>query len=235
MGETARRLPLRCGRRATISCFCCRLIRRLAAIAGCSREPTGTVRRPLVLLRPRAEELHCELLGPCVGWAAARPPHDRADTASNTKAFSHLDSSRGGDECKRDPPKGYPLEAPLPSQSFAASACVRVSLYGWRAEKQLGWDDRAPRRAADRSNGGAPRRRSIEREAHDQADETLDRKQARDRSGRGRGSARRPDWGASGDRYLAKLGYRVVRLPAAMVQHRLADAVALVVAALAQP
>jgi len=37
------------------------------------------------------------------------------------------------------------------------------------------------------------------------------------------------------DRYLAKLGYRVVRLPAAMVQHQLAHAVALVVAALAQP
>jgi very-short-patch-repair endonuclease len=34
------------------------------------------------------------------------------------------------------------------------------------------------------------------------------------------------------DRYLAKLGYRVVRLPAAMVQHQLAEAVALVVAAL---
>jgi very-short-patch-repair endonuclease len=34
------------------------------------------------------------------------------------------------------------------------------------------------------------------------------------------------------DRHLAKLGYRVVRLPAAMVQHQLADAVALVVAAL---
>ena len=46
-------------------------------------------------------------------------------------------------------------------------------------------------------------------------------------------AGRRAD--AQRDRYLAKLGYRVVRLPAAMVQHRLADAVALVVAALAQP
>ena len=36
------------------------------------------------------------------------------------------------------------------------------------------------------------------------------------------------------DRYLAKLGYRVVRLPGAMVQHQLAHAVALVVAALQQ-
>lgn len=35
------------------------------------------------------------------------------------------------------------------------------------------------------------------------------------------------------DRYLARLGYRVVRLPAAMVQHRLVDAAALIVAALA--
>jgi len=37
------------------------------------------------------------------------------------------------------------------------------------------------------------------------------------------------------DRYFARLGYRVVRLPAAMVQHRLHEAVALVVAALTQP
>jgi len=124
MGETARRLPLRCGRRASISCFCCRLIRRLAAIAGCSREPTGTVRRPLVLLRPRAQELHCELLGPCVGWAAARPPHDRADTESNTKTFSHLDSSRGGDECKRDPPKGYNTGTPAAKPELRG-LCVR--------------------------------------------------------------------------------------------------------------
>ena len=34
------------------------------------------------------------------------------------------------------------------------------------------------------------------------------------------------------DRYLAKLGYRVLRLPAAMVQHHLPQAVALIVAAL---
>ena len=46
-------------------------------------------------------------------------------------------------------------------------------------------------------------------------------------------SGRRAD--ARRDRYLAKLGYRVVRLPAAMVQHQLGDAVAMVVAALAQP
>jgi len=46
-------------------------------------------------------------------------------------------------------------------------------------------------------------------------------------------AGRRAD--ARRDRYLAKLGYRVVRLPAAMVQHQLGDAVALVLAALAQP
>jgi very-short-patch-repair endonuclease len=34
------------------------------------------------------------------------------------------------------------------------------------------------------------------------------------------------------DRYLGKLGYRVLRLPAAMVQHRLPEVVALVAAAL---
>lgn len=37
------------------------------------------------------------------------------------------------------------------------------------------------------------------------------------------------------DRALAQLGYRVLRLPGAMVQHQLADAVALVRAALAAP
>jgi very-short-patch-repair endonuclease len=42
-------------------------------------------------------------------------------------------------------------------------------------------------------------------------------------------AARRAD--ARRDRCLTKLGYRVLRLPAAMVQHQLADAVALVVAA----
>ena len=41
-----------------------------------------------------------------------------------------------------------------------------------------------------------------------------------------RGDARR-------DAYLARLGYRVVRVPAVMVQHRLEQAVALVLAALA--
>ncbi len=40
-----------------------------------------------------------------------------------------------------------------------------------------------------------------------------------------RGDARR-------DRYLARLGYRVVRVPAAMVQHRLEDATALVLGAI---
>jgi len=35
------------------------------------------------------------------------------------------------------------------------------------------------------------------------------------------------------DRYLAKLGYRVLRLPAAIVQHQLGQAVALVAQALA--
>ncbi len=34
------------------------------------------------------------------------------------------------------------------------------------------------------------------------------------------------------DRYLGKLGYRVLRLPAALVQHQLSEAVALVVSAL---
>jgi len=45
---------------------------------------------------------------------------------------------------------------------------------------------------------------------------------------RGRADARR-------DRDLARLGYRVLHLDAAMVQHRVADAVALVRAALAAP
>ncbi|MBL8739943.1 MAG: DUF559 domain-containing protein [Myxococcales bacterium] len=46
-------------------------------------------------------------------------------------------------------------------------------------------------------------------------------------------AGRRAD--ARRDRYLARLGYRVVRLPAAMVQHQLPQAVALVAAAIAQP
>ena len=46
-------------------------------------------------------------------------------------------------------------------------------------------------------------------------------------------AGRRAD--ARRDRYLVGLGYRVVRLPAAMVQHRLPQAVALVMAAIAQP
>ncbi len=45
-------------------------------------------------------------------------------------------------------------------------------------------------------------------------------------------AGRRAD--ARRDRYLAKLGYRVVRIPAAMVQHQLAEAVGIVAAALAQ-
>ena len=45
-------------------------------------------------------------------------------------------------------------------------------------------------------------------------------------------AGRRAD--ARRDRYLAKLGYRVVRIPSAMVQHQLAEAVGIVAAALAQ-
>ena len=44
--------------------------------------------------------------------------------------------------------------------------------------------------------------------------------------------ARRERADARRDRKLARLGYRVVRLPAELVQHRLAEAVALVRAAL---
>jgi very-short-patch-repair endonuclease len=44
--------------------------------------------------------------------------------------------------------------------------------------------------------------------------------------------ARRQRADARRDRKLARLGYRVLRLPAALVQHRLAEAVALVRAAL---
>lgn len=43
-------------------------------------------------------------------------------------------------------------------------------------------------------------------------------------------AARRAD--ARRDRYLARLGYRVIRLPAAMVLHQLAESVALVADAL---
>ncbi len=53
-----------------------------------------------------------------------------------------------------------------------------------------------------------------------------------DGAGHATPSARRAD--ARRDRYLARLGYRVLRLPAAMVQNQLAQAVALVVAALQQ-
>ena len=44
--------------------------------------------------------------------------------------------------------------------------------------------------------------------------------------------ARRRRADARRDRKLARLGYRVLRLPAELVQHRLAEAVALVAAAL---